>query len=261
MAAAILALVSAASPSLAGQAVTLRTDLTASGAITLGDLFDGAGAVAKVVVGNAAPTGLDAVLDAGEVQRLAHIHGLDWANPRGVRRIIVLSTATPARASESPAAEATSAPAASHKMVDALTYARNLGAGEMVLAQDLTFAKVAVFAIPADATGDAARAIGKVARRPLRAGAAVSNQDLAANQVIKRDDVIEIAYRDDGINLVLQGRAMTAATIGEPVTVMNTASKKVFQAVATGLDQAVVGPEAERMRAGAQIDPSQFASR
>ena len=259
MAAAILTLVSAASPSLAGQAVTLRTDLTASGAITLGDLFDGAGAVAKVVVGNAAPTGLDAVLDAGEVQRLAHIHGLDWANPRGVRRIIVLSTATPARASESPTAEATAAPAASHKMVDALTYARNLGAGEMVLAQDLTFAKVTSFQVPTDSPDDAARVIGKVARRPLRAGAAVSAQDVTAAQVIKRDDAIEIIYRDGGVNLVLQGRAVTAAAAGDPVTVMNPTSKKTFQAIAVGPDQAVVGPEALRLKA--ERNPAQIAFR
>lgn len=243
----------AASAAQAGQPVTLRQDLSASGAITLGDLFDGAGAVSKTVVGNGAPTGLSAVLDAGEVQRIAHVHGLDWDNPRGVRRLIVLSVATAAPATD------TSAP--QRHMVEALTYARSLNAGELVQAQDLTFAKVAAFSVPADAPGDAARIIGKVAKRPLRAGGAVSAQDVAASQVIKRDDLVEIAYRDDGINLVLQGRAVTSAAAGEPVTVMNTASKKVFQAIAVGPDQAIVGPEAERVRANSQIDLSQFASR
>jgi hypothetical protein len=42
---------------------------------------------------------------------------------------------------------------------------------------------------------------------------------------------------------------------------MNTSSKKVFQAIAIGPDQAVVGPEAERMRAASVVDPAQFASR
>ena len=243
----------AASAAMAGQPVTLRQDLSSAGAITLGDLFDGAGAAGKTVVGNGAPVGLDAVLDAGEVQRIAHIHGLDWDNPRGVRRIIVLSAATAAPAADTPAQP--------RRMVEALTYARSLNAGEMVQPQDLTFAKVAVFAVPADAPADAARIIGKVARRPLRAGVAVSAQDVAASQLIKRDDMVEIAYRDDGINLVLQGRAMTSASAGEPVTVMNTASKKVFQAIAVGPDQAIVGPEAERVRANSQIDLTQFASR
>jgi len=243
----------AASVAMAGQPVTLRQDLSAAGVITLGDLFDGAGAAGKTVVGNGAPVGLSAVLDAGEVQRIAHIHGLDWDNARGLRRIIVLSAAAAAPVADTPAQP--------RHMVEALTYARSLNAGEMVQAQDLTFAKVAAFAIPADAPGDAARVIGKVARRPLRAGGAVSAQDVAASQVIKRDDMVEIAYRDDGINLVLQGRAVTSAAAGEPVTVMNTTSKKVFQAIAVGPDRAIVGPEAERVRANSQIDLTQFASR
>ena len=244
-------------PAAAGQAVTLKTELSADGPITLGDLFDGAGAVGKTVVGNNAPVGLSAVLDAGEVQRIAHIHGLDWANERGVRRIIVISTAAAAPTETSAAAT----PAPVRKMVEALIYARSLNTGEMVVAQDLTFGKVASFQVPPDSPDDAARVIGKVARRPLRAGAAVSSQDVVAAQVIKRDDVVEIAYRDGGVNLVLQGRAMTAAAAGEPVTVMNPTSKKVFQAFAVGPDQAVVGPEAERMRQAVLIDPTQFASR
>jgi flagella basal body P-ring formation protein FlgA len=244
----------AASAAFAGQPVSLRGDLSAAGPITLGDLFDEAGPAGKTIVGTGAPIGLSAVLDAGEVQRIAHIHGLDWDNPKGLRRIIVLSAAT-AAPSESGAA---SQP---RRMVEALTYARSLNAGDMVGPQDLTFAKVARFAIPSDAPGEADRVIGKVARRPLRAGTAVSAQDVAAAQLIKRDDVVEIAYRDDGVNLVLQGRAMTSASAGEPVTVMNTASKKVFQAIAVGPDQAVVGPEAERARAPGGFDSSQFASR
>jgi flagella basal body P-ring formation protein FlgA len=253
----VAALTAFAAPALAGQPVSLRAELSATGAITLGDLFDGAGAMGKTVVGTGAPVGLSAVLDAGEVQRIAHLHGLDWDNARGIRRIIVLSTAAPL----APAAASSEAPGQTRRMVETLTYAHSLSTGEMVQAQDLTFAKVPAFQVPTDAPDDAARVIGKVARRPLRAGGPVSAQDVAAAQLIKRDDAIEIAYRDDGVNLVLQGRAMTSASAGEPVTVMNPASKKIFQAIAVGPDQAVVGPEAERLRAASLIDPAQFASR
>jgi flagella basal body P-ring formation protein FlgA len=245
----------AASAALAGQPVSLR-DAPSSGAqVTLGDLFEGAGGASKVVVGNGAPAGLSAVLDAGEVQRIAHVHGLDWDNPRGIRRIIVPAVTAPVAA----ASEETATPA--RRMVEALTYAHSLNAGDIVQAQDLTFAKVAAFAIPSDAPSDAARVIGKAARRPLRSGAAVSGQDVAAALVIKRDDVVEIAYHDDGINLTLQGRAMSSASAGEPVSVMNPASKKMFQAIAVGPDQAVVGPEAERIRAASLVNPNLFASR
>ena len=91
--------------------------------------------------------------------------------------------------------------------------------------------------------------IGKAARKPLRAGAAVAARDLSMPQVIKKDDVIQVAFRSEAIVLTLQAKALEPATLGEPFSVQNIASKKVIEAVATGPGRAVVGPEAERIRA------------
>jgi flagella basal body P-ring formation protein FlgA len=83
-----------ATPALAGTSVSLRSDTTdADGKITLGELFDGAGAASDVVV--AARVGPSAVLDAGAVQIAARRAGLDWSNTSGVRRIIVRQGSTP----------------------------------------------------------------------------------------------------------------------------------------------------------------------
>ena len=68
-------------------------------------------------------------------------------------------------------------------------------------------------------------------------------------QVIKKDDVVQVAFRSGGIQLTLQGKALEAATLGEPFSVQNIASKKVIEAVAVGPGRAVVGPEADRIRA------------
>ena len=59
----------AAGPALAGQPVALKTDAFATGQVTLGDLFDGAGRAASVVVGPAATPGANIVLDAGQGRR------------------------------------------------------------------------------------------------------------------------------------------------------------------------------------------------
>src|ERR1700686_1679875 len=67
-------------PAAAGS-VSLRAMGSSSGDITLGDLFDNAGAAGGAVVGTGAPPGQSAVLDAAAVQRIARDHGLDWANP------------------------------------------------------------------------------------------------------------------------------------------------------------------------------------
>jgi len=236
-----------AGPALAGQPVELKAGAAASGPITLGDLFDGAGpAAAKVVVGPAAPIGGNMVLDAAQVQRAARMAGLDWDNPSGLRRISVRG---------GPAATATpNTPAASARqgaMVEVLTYVRNLNAGDVVEADDLTWGEVAAFSAPKDAPKDAEDIIGKQAKKPVRAGAAVSGRDLAMPQVIKKDDMVQVIYAADGVRLVLQGKALETAALGDAFSVLNTTSKKTIEAVATGPGRAVIGPEAERLRAAA----------
>ncbi len=232
-------------PALAGQPVNLRGQVSATGAITLADLFDNSGQAGGVIIGSGAPAGMSAVLDAGAVQRIARTHGLDWDNPQGLQRIVVASAGSVAGAGP---------------MVEVLTYSRSLTAGEIVQPSDLAFGKVASFAVPADAPRDADGVIGKVVRRPLRAGSAVAAHDLSNPILVKRDDVVEVSYHTDGISLTLQGKAMADAAAGEPVAIQNMASKKIIQAVVSGADEAVVGPKAETLRAAAHQTAPQFAA-
>lgn len=230
-----------ATPAAAGQPVTLKPNPTnANGMITLADLFDGAGAAGKIAV--ATRPGSTAVLDAVALQAAARRAGLDWSNAQGYRRIIVRAAAE--------------APAAARGNIEVLTYARSLAAGEIVQAQDLIWSKAAV--APADAPGDAEAIIGLAARRPLRAGAAVAARDVSAPQVIKSGELITVSYEDGGISLVLQGKAMGAASLGESFAVQNIASKKVIQAVASGPGQAMVGPAADQLKA---LSRTQYALR
>jgi flagella basal body P-ring formation protein FlgA len=219
----------AAVQALAGQAVTLKADtVDTDGMVSLSDLFDGAGAAGNVPV--AARPGQIAVLDAGAVQLLARRNGLDWVNAEGIRRIVVHGAST----------------ASAKGNVEVLTYARSLAAGDIVQPTDLVWAKVA--AAPADAPSDADQVIGLAAKRPLRAGAAVSARDISAPQVIKIGDIVTVTYEAEGIALALQGKAMTAAAQGDTVMIQNTNSKKVIQAMASGPGQALIGPQADRMR-------------
>lgn len=229
-----LAAVLAASPALAGQPVTLKAEtLDNDGMVTLSDLFDGAGAAGKIAV--AAKPGASTVLDAAAVQALARRAGLDWANAEGLRRIVV-------RSGGSAPGQVTV-----RGNVEVLTYARSLSAGEIVQPQDLVWGKAA--AAPNDAPSDAEAVIGLSARRPLRAGAAVSARDVSAPQVIKAGDLIVVNYQDGRISLSLQGKAMTAAGLGDTVSVQNTTSKKIIQAIASAPGEALVGPAADQLKA------------
>lgn len=231
-----------AAPAFAGTAVDLRPEVGFSGGrLTLGDLFENAGPVARVVV--ASGLGANVVLDAGRVQQLAMKNGLDWNNPRGFQRIIARAAAQPASSS------------ARRGGGSVLAYARDISAGEVIQASDLVWSHEAV--APGDAPRDSDAVIGMAARRPLREGASVGQHDVVAAVVIKRDDIISVTYEADGVALTLQAKAMQPAAVGDAFNVMNPTSKKIIQAVAIGPGAAVVGPRAEQARAA---NPTQIAA-
>lgn len=96
--------------------VTLKSNpVDSDGQVTFGDLFDGAGAASGVVVGRR--VGPSIVFEAGQLQSLARQSGLDWANPTGLRRVVVR------HAAEAPAASATVVPTTSSTTAAPPTYA------------------------------------------------------------------------------------------------------------------------------------------
>jgi flagella basal body P-ring formation protein FlgA len=104
---------------------------------------------------------------------------------------------------------------------------------------------------PANAPGDPDAVIGQAARRPLRAGAAVLAGDLSAPVAVHRDEVVSVAYEAPGISLVLQGKALKDAAVGDTVQVLNPQSKKTIEAVVSGPGKALVGPRADALKARA----------
>ncbi len=96
--------------------VTLKSNpVDSDGQVTFGDLFDGAGGASGVVVGRR--VGPSIVFEAGQLQSLARQSGLDWANPTGLRRVVVR------HAAEAPVMTASAAPAVSPTTAAAPTYA------------------------------------------------------------------------------------------------------------------------------------------
>jgi flagella basal body P-ring formation protein FlgA len=223
-----------ASPALAGVPVTLKAaTVDSDGVVTLGDLFEGAGAAGKTPVATRA--GASVMLNAGAVRMAAARAGLDWANAEGLRQIVVTGGVAGA-----PGA------VAARGNVEVLTWARSITAGEIVQPQDLVWGKVA--AAPADAPSDADAVIGLAAKRPLRAGAAVAARDVAAPEVVKANEIVTLTYENEGVSLALQAKALSGGAVGETINVQNVTSKKTVQAVVTGPGSAAVGPQAEQLK-------------
>jgi len=238
----LLAALAIASPALAGP-VTLKADaVDDDGVVTLGEIFDGAGAAARTPV--ASRTGASVMLSAVAVRAAAARAGLDWANAEGLRQIVVRGGA--------PAASATAA----RGNVDVLTWARSLSAGEIVQPQDLVWAKAAM--APGGAPNDPDAVVGLAARHALRAGAAITGQDVAGVMAIKANDLVTVTYDNEGVSLSLQAKAMAGGAVGETISVQNVTSKKIVQAVVVGPGQAAVGPAAEQLKL---VRGSRYASR
>ena len=248
-----LAVVALAAPALAGPVSLLPDPTDDDGRVTLGELFDDAGAAAHVVVGQRA--GATVVFEAAQVQAVARRAGLDWANPQGLRRIVVREGgAAPAEAAARPAAATVGRPGAT---VEVLTYARSLAAGDIVQPEDVVWSAVQAHQAPAGGPQDADQVVGLSARRALRAGAVVTSRDLASPQVIARNDMVEVAYIVGGVELTVTGKATRNASAGEAVPVLNVQSGRTIDAVAVAPGRAVAGPAAQ----AARTHPQQFAAR
>jgi len=229
-----LAALAFAAPALAATPVTLKADaVDGDGVVTLGDIFDGAGAAGATPV--ASRTGNSVMLSAAAVRGAAARAGLDWANAEGLRQIVVRGGAT-----------AGPAGVAARGNVDVLTWARSISAGEMIQPQDLVWGKAAM--APADAPNDPDAMVGMAARRALRAGAAVASRDVAAPMVIKANEIVTLVYDNQGVSLTLQAKALSGGAVGETINVQNVTSKKTVAAVVIGPGQAAVGPGAEQLK-------------
>lgn len=73
------------------QQVTLRTRIEASGpAVTLGDVFDGAGDASSRAIAPAPPAGQVGTLQVAVLYAAASAAGLDWTPPPGVSSVAVV---------------------------------------------------------------------------------------------------------------------------------------------------------------------------
>ncbi|MFN3815089.1 flagellar basal body P-ring formation chaperone FlgA [Brevundimonas sp.] len=247
--AALIIAVIAATPAMSSPVSLLASPMDDDGSITLGELFDGAGAAASVVV--ARRSGPTAVLDAAHVQAAAARAGLHWSNPTGLRRIVVRQGSTGGVLTQT--AASAGRPGAT---VEVLTYARSLASGDVIQPEDVIWSAVQAHQASAGGPQDAESVIGLSARRPLRAGTPVQSRDLTTPQVIARGDMVQVAFISGGVSLTVTGRAARNAAVGEAVVVTNIESGRAIDAVAVGPGQAVTGPAAH----AARTNPQQFAA-
>jgi flagella basal body P-ring formation protein FlgA len=99
----VLAFLVLAQPNARAQTATLKTDIVAAGeSLTLGDLFNDAGAAAGRIIAPAPPPGRASQFSALFVKAAANAAGLTWSPPPGVDAIIVRSASAGASPASAP---------------------------------------------------------------------------------------------------------------------------------------------------------------
>ena len=222
--------------------LVLKSDVSdGDGTITLGDVFDNAGAQSGVVLGTR--TGATAILDAAVVQSIAARNGATWDNPRGLRRIIV-SAGGDGQPAEP--ASAVIGDTAAGGNVSVLTFVHAMNSGDIVQPEDLTYRQVA--ATSGNVPSNVQAVIGKTVRFPIREGAIIHTTDLTSPTVVKRQESVSVMWTQNGLSLTMSGRATKDGAVGDVIQVQNPVSKKLVDAVVTGPGEAVAGQAADQMR-------------
>ena len=142
-----------AGAALAGPVVLRANPVDDDGRVTLGDLFEGAGSAADVVV--AQRVGPSVVLEAGQLQAQARQAGLDWANPNGLRRVAVRRAEAPVQGM----AETAAAPAAVQPVARA-AYRPAAAAQQIIARNDMVRVTYQVGGVNLAVMGKAMRSAG-----------------------------------------------------------------------------------------------------
>lgn len=122
-------------------------------------------------------------------------------------------------------------------MVRLPVLARDMRAGDVLQEADVSEAELPLGRVSSNALRSKAELLGFAARRPLRAGTPVDASDLRRPVLVAKGTLVTIRFALPGIELSVQGQAQADGGAGEPIAVLNTATRRTLQArvVAAGL--------------------------
>lgn len=119
-------------------------------------------------------------------------------------------------------------------MVEAPHLVRAMSGGAVLRPDDLEMRPIPVHFADAGGVLTLEAAVGQALQRQSRAGMLVRPGDVAAPQLIARNDIVTVHLRSGALTLTVRGQALNAAGAGESVAVLNLASNRVIHGIAVG---------------------------
>jgi flagella basal body P-ring formation protein FlgA len=124
---------------------------------------------------------------------------------------------------------------------------RLISAGETISAEDLEWQPVQLTRLTGNSLTDAEQLIGRVAKRPLKAGQILRQSDVAVSPVIRKNDLVQLVVKTGQMTLSVQGKALQDAALGQTIRVINVNSNRQLSGtvvdagtVAVGFDLAAI---------------------
>lgn len=118
-------------------------------------------------------------------------------------------------------------------MIEVPHLSANLGAGTILSPTDVEMKLVPLKFAESSGFTSVDQLIGKTLQRPSRAGMMLKATDVADPEVVTRNQAVTVYFRNGPMTLTVKGQALNSASLGQPVAVLNSLSKKVVNGVAT----------------------------
>lgn len=118
-------------------------------------------------------------------------------------------------------------------LIEAPHLVGSLPAGAVLGADDLEMRLVPLKYAEASGVATPGQLVGKALRRQSRGGLLLAASDVAEPEVVKRNSLVTVVLRNGALTLTARGQALNSASIGEPVQVLNSVTRKILHGVAT----------------------------
>ena len=210
---------------IASNAVELTNQTTIkSDYITVGDIFTNTGEHESFILAPAPTASKPLVLTKNDLYRIVRHFKLDWKAPDDFVSLTLKGPSN--RLDDNSVLVPTLAIAVS---------ANTLITQDMVIEVAVPRSQITPYTLLR-----AEDMIGMMTKRTVMANLPISQKDITPQTLVKRNELITVTYKNGTINLTTKARALENASAGEVITLMNITSKKPFQAVVSGLQQAEV---------------------
>lgn len=121
---------------------------------------------------------------------------------------------------------------------------RLISAGDVITADDLEWQAVHLSRLSGNSLTDAEQLVGRMAKRPLKAGQILRQSDVAVSPVIHKNDLIRLVVKTGQMTLSVQGKALQDAALGQSVRVVNVNSNRQLTGTVIDAGTVAIGFEA-----------------